>query len=80
MFESNGMFIFDGVDEKVSKAGKPYKLVRFIDVDNYQRLELFANENLSVQVPVGQQCKLVLKASKVGYNTSFSVLNVIKAG
>lgn len=78
MFISNGKFIFDGVDEKLSKAGKPYRLVKFIDVENYQRLELFANEALSVNIAVGQPCKLVLKASKVGYNTSFSVLNVEK--
>lgn len=79
MLESVSNFIFDGVDEKISKAGKPYRLVRFIDVENYQRLEFFANENLTVQAGIGQQCKIVFKASKVGYNSSVSVLSVLKA-
>lgn len=79
MFVSTGKLIFDKVEEKISKAGNPYKLVHLIDQENYQRLEYFADEAFSLSCKEGQPCKVVLKAVKMGYQTSMNCLTVSSA-
>lgn len=78
MIVSVSKYIFDGVVEKINQSGKPFRLVKFIDVENYERIEIIANESFSSNIPVGQPCKFFLKASKYGFKTSFTVLNVEK--
>ncbi|MGM0124287.1 hypothetical protein IGI37_001661 [Enterococcus sp. AZ194] len=79
MFVSQGKFIFEKVEEKVSKQGNPFKLVHLIDTDNYQRLEFFADEELKVTAGLNSPCKVVLKAQKMGYSTSMNCLTVSPA-
>ncbi len=76
MFVSNGDLIFDRVEEKVSKNGKPYSLVHIIDPKNYQRLEFFADNDLSINCGQNAKCKVTLKCNRMGYSTSMNCLAV----
>ncbi|MGM0339235.1 hypothetical protein [Enterococcus sp. AZ007] len=76
MFISQGKLIFEKSEEKVSKGGNPYTLVHIIDTENFQRLEFFADEKLDVKVSPNSPCKIVLKATKMGYSTSMNCLSV----
>lgn len=79
MFVSNGDFIFEKLEEKISKQGNPFRLVHVIDTKNYQRLEFFADDNLTINVGENAKCKLTLKAVKMGYSTSMNCVSVTAA-
>lgn len=76
MLESKGNYIFDGVEEKVSKKGYPFRIVRIIDKDNYERLEIFGDDGLTVNCPQGTPCKFTLQAKRQGYSTAFNCMSV----
>lgn len=76
MFVSNGNFIFKEVEERISKNGKSYTVVKLIDKDNYQHLDFFGSSDLSVTCKENSMCKVVLRASKVGYSTSMDCVSV----
>lgn len=79
MFVSTGKFIFEKLEERVSKGGNPFRLVHLIDTENYQRLEFFADNDVKVTCNEGQSCKVVLIAQKMGYSTSMNCLTVSPA-
>ena len=77
MFLSNGNYIFRGVEERVSnKTGNTYRIVKIADADNFQQLEFFPADNLTVDCGVGSNCELVLEATRNGYSTSMNCLSV----
>ena len=76
MFVSHGEFIFDRLEDKISNAGNPFQLVHFIDTKNYQRIEFFADSDLTISCGQGAKCKITLKVTKNGYKTSFSCISV----
>lgn len=76
MFSNLTNLIFNGVDEKMSKAGNPYKLAKFIDTVGFQHFELFVSDGAEITALEGKPCKLTLAVNKIGYNTSFSVNKV----
>lgn len=79
MFVSNTDFIFEKKEEKVSKAGNSYTVIHLIDTKNYQRLEFFADENLTISCGEGAKCKVVLKAERRGFSTNLNCLSVSAA-
>ncbi|WP_195516407.1 hypothetical protein [Enterococcus dispar] len=79
MLESKGNYIFDKVEEKISKAGNPYKLVHIIDKDNFERLEFFGDDDLKVTANPGTPCRFQLKAKRQGYSTAVNCINVMGA-
>lgn len=80
MLESKGKIIFDGVVEKVSnKTGRPFKIARFIDTENYQRLEFFTNDDTVISASASSFCKFSLNVSRNGFKTFFVVSKVLPA-
>jgi len=79
MFVSQGDLIFEKKEEKISKAGNPYTTLHFIDTKNYQRLEFFADENLTINCGEGAKCKVTLKAERRGFSTNLNCLSVAAA-
>lgn len=79
MFVSNSDLIFEKKEEKVSKSGNPYTVIHLIDTKNFQRLEFFADENLTIGCDEGAKCKVVLKADRRGYSTNLNCLSVTAA-
>lgn len=76
MLVSAGNYQFEGVTEKISKKGNPFRLVEIIDKDNYQRLEFFADDQLEVKVGEHSPCCFILKPLKTGYSTSMNCVAV----
>ncbi|MFB8557345.1 hypothetical protein ACFC6J_04250 [Enterococcus casseliflavus] len=79
MFVSNSDLIFDRKEDKVSAKGNPYSVIHLIDTKNYQRLEFFADENLTISCGEGAKCKVVLKAERRGFSTNLNCLSVTAA-
>ncbi|MEO2553406.1 hypothetical protein [Enterococcus casseliflavus] len=79
MFVSNSDLIFDRKEDKVSAKGNPYAVIHLIDTKNYQRLEFFADENLTINCGEGAKCKVVLKAERRGFSTNLNCLSVTAA-
>lgn len=79
MFVSNTDLIFDRKEDKVSAKGHPYVVIHLIDTKNYQRLEFFADENLTISCGEGAKCKVVLKAERRGFSTNLNCLSVTAA-
>ena len=78
MFQNTGKLIFDSVEDKTSAKGNPYRIVHIIDPLDYQRLEYFADNDLKVNCVKGEECTLVLKATRQGYSTNMTALAVNK--
>ena len=78
MFQNTGKLIFDSVEDKISAKGNPYRIVHIIDPLDYQRLEYFADNDLKVNCVKGEECTLVLKATRRGYSTNMTALAVNK--
>lgn len=72
MFKNITRLIFDGVDDKTSAKGNPYRIVNIIDPVSYQRLEYFADKELDVNCDVGSDCFIELSATRSGYSTNMS--------
>ncbi|MBF0015170.1 hypothetical protein HAX42_13210 [Enterococcus casseliflavus] len=79
MFVSNTDLIFDRKEDKVSAKGNPYVVIHLIDTKNYQRLEFFADENLTIACGEGAKCKVVLKAERRGFSTNLNCLSISAA-
>lgn len=79
MFVSNSDLIFDRKEDKVSAKGNPYVVIHLIDTKNYQRLEFFADEKLTINCGEGAKCKVVLKAERRGFSTNLNCLSVTAA-
>lgn len=73
MLVSKGNYLFDGVEEKVSKKGYSYRIVKIIDKDNYERLEFFGDEELTINCGQGAPCQFTLLAKRQGYSTAFNM-------
>lgn len=79
MFVSNSDLIFEKKEEKVSGKGNSYVLIHLIDTKNYQRLEFFADEKVTISCGEGAKCKVVLKAERRGFSTNLNCLSVTAA-
>lgn len=79
MLISSGDFIYLGKEDKVSKNGVPFSLVQFADAKNYQRLEYFADTNITISCGENAKCKFTLKAEKRGYKTEHSCVSIVAA-
>lgn len=79
MLVSNGEFIYLGKNDKVSKNGVPFSLVEFADAKNYQRLEYFADANITIACGEGAKCKFTIKAEKRGYKTEHACVSIVAA-
>jgi len=81
MFKSEGNFLFERIEEKVSGKGNPFRLAHVIDIDNYERLEFFVGDNSKINATEGSKCTVILKGVKRGYNTNFELVSLTsKAG
>lgn len=72
MFMSIGKYIFLGTEDRVSKAGNPFKLVKVADTEAYQQFEFFANDSLEITAQPNKPCSVYLVPNKIGFSTSFS--------
>lgn len=79
MFVSNTDLIYEKKEDKISTKGNPYSVLHFIDTKNYQRLEFFADENLTINCGEGAKCKVTLKAERRGFSTNLNCLSVTAA-
>lgn len=77
MLVSNGDYIFLEKEDKVSKAGMPFSLVHFADAKNFQRLEYFADSNITISCGQGAKCKFTVKPEKRGYKTEHACISVV---
>lgn len=76
MFINQTELVYEKKEEKISAKGNPYTVLHFIDTKNYQRLEFFVADGITINCGEGAKCKLVLKAEKRGYSTNLSCLSV----
>lgn len=77
MFTSLGNVILEKIDTLVSKNGKEFQIVRLIDSDNYERIDLFASDDIEVSCGLSNKCQVTVQAKKNGYRTNFYVKEII---
>lgn len=76
MFGNNTNLIFDGVDNRISKKEKPYRMAKFIDTVNYQRISMFLDEDAQITATEGKPCKLTFGVRVNGFNNFWSASKV----
>lgn len=71
--------IFQGVEEKVSKAGNDYALVWLADPVKFERFGLFLNDDVNLDgLNEGDTVAIQVEASVRGYSTQFNLKTVQK--
>ncbi len=76
MFKNVSKMIYLKTETKTSQKGNEFKLVHVADPVTYEKLEFFADKNLTVSCQENAPCTIELFAHKMGYATSMNCVSV----
>ncbi|NJE64881.1 hypothetical protein E0L10_12365 [Enterococcus durans] len=79
MFKNIGNLILEKIDILTSNKGKEFKIIRLIDIENYEKFDLFASDDLEISCGLGEICQVTVQAKKNGFKTGFYVKEIISA-